>query len=154
MAKHAAKASIFMALLMGTSAWAATTQEDRYQTGDTVLGITQDGYAMQIRDPLVNPGGTTRLYFRPLNGNCTSAASSNFGAGVTIQDDPACRSLGAWGYVSLNVPNKAELLAVADNQMDVRIMLGGTRQSYKVAFTAALNSSGQVFISSLRIPAN
>lgn len=145
MVKYAVKTSVLAALLMGTGAWAS---EDVYQAGDTVLSITQDKYKMEIRDPLVNPGNSTRLYFRPRNGNCTSATYDDGGKGLTLHDDPMCND-SKWGWISLDVPSKEAILADADKKIEVGAKLGGTLKSYKVGFTASLTPDGQVLIAGI-----
>lgn len=131
--------AIAASVLVGTVANAET---DAYQAGDTVLSITQDKYKMEIRNPLINPGNSLRLYFRPRNGNCTSLTYNDAGSQLTLHDDPNCND-SKWGWISLDVPSRDKILADADKQIKVGAKLGGTLKSYNVGFTATLTSDGQ-----------
>lgn len=126
-------------LLLGGVAHAET---DTYQAGDTVLSITQDKYKMEIRDPLVNPGNSLRLYFRPRNGNCTSLTYNEAGKQLKLNSDPMCDDSN-WGWISLDVPSRDKILADADKQIQVGAKLGGTLKSYEVGFTATLTPDGK-----------
>lgn len=136
---------IFIGVAMASAALLcapANAETDVYKQGDTVLSITQDKYKIEIRDPLINPGNSTRMYFRPRNGNCTSLTYNESGKQLTIKDDPMCND-GKWGYVSLDVPSLDKILADADKQIEVGAKLGGTLKSYKVGFTASVTPDGK-----------
>lgn len=120
----------------------AQAETDTYAAGDTVLSITQDKYKMEIRDPLVNPGNSTRLYFRPRNDNCTSLTYNEAGKQLTLHDDPMCND-SKWGWISLDVPSRDKLLADADKTIEVGAKLGGTLRSYNVGFTTKLSADGK-----------
>lgn len=133
------------AVLLGGGAQAET---DTYQQGDTVLSITQDKYKMEIRDPLVNPGNSLRLYFRPRNGNCTSLTYDESGKQLKLNSDPMCND-DKWGYISLNVPTLEKILADKDKKIEVGAKLGGTLRSYEVGFTATTPDGKNVLIAGL-----
>lgn len=124
------------------SASVASAETDVYAPGDTVLSITQDKYKMEIRDPLINPGNSLRLYFRPRNDNCTSLTYNDDGKQLTLHDDPMCND-SKWGWISLDVPSRDKILADADKQIEVGAKLGGTLKSYKVGFTATVTPDGK-----------
>jgi hypothetical protein len=115
---------------------------DKYTPGDTTLSVTEDGYKVEIRDPLVNPGNSLRVYVRPRNGNCTGATYDQKKNALTIHDNPMCDT-GNWGWISLNVPSLSDILKDSDKVINVGAMLGGTQKSYDIGFGATVDPTGQ-----------
>lgn len=121
---------------------AAHAETDQYQQGDTVLSITQDKFKMEIRDPLVNPGNSLRVYMRPRNGNCTSLTYNEAGKSLKINSDPMCND-SKYGWVSLDVPSLDKILADSDKKITVGAKIGGTLKSYNVGFIATVTPDGK-----------
>lgn len=151
MIKSVIKISAVAALLVGTSAIAETGNDpDTYEAGDTVLTITRDGYKIEARSPLVNPGNSTRLYFRPRNGNCTSPAEfyDMQKKSLKVNNDPGCLE-DKWGYVSIDVPSKEKLMSDSDKKIEIGARIAGMKKDYDAGVVVTLTPTGDVVLAGI-----
>lgn len=136
------KRAFLATLIFASLPLSAQATTDKYAPGDTTLSVTEDGYKVEIRDPLVNPGNSLRVYVRPRNGNCTGATYDQKKNSLTIHDNPMCNT-SDWGWISLNVPGLSDILKDSDKIIQVGALLGGTKKSYDIGFAATVDSTGQ-----------